>query len=250
VSSPNLAGSHIPRSKTYLHRSVFDSSRIDFASRLARRATTEANGDGAGTSSSLLMRALLHNPLALRKRRSRSLFAFSLPFPPLFRCLFRPPPLPFYSLFHFMFGHHPTTVRLAERKRHGRKRFECSEALAELPAVARTSRGAAWMLRQGVACRGAPQPTYCGVGPGRVAHRRHQERVERALFGPAHHVGARRSSITARLGHGVAGRHGGPACSCRKVARARRRSELGNRLHGPRESVLVLRWFCADTPRS
>jgi hypothetical protein len=42
-----------------------------------------------------------------------------------------------------------------------------------------------------------------GVGPGRVAHRRHQERVERALFGPAHHVGARRSSITARLGHGV-----------------------------------------------
>jgi hypothetical protein len=47
-----------------------------------------------------------------------------------------------------MFGHHPATVRLAGRKRHAR--FESSEALAELPAVARTRAqpcGAAWMLR-------------------------------------------------------------------------------------------------------
>jgi hypothetical protein len=36
-----------------------------------------------------------------------------------------------------MFGHHPATVRLAGRKRHAR--FERSEALAELPAVARTA---------------------------------------------------------------------------------------------------------------
>ena len=36
-----------------------------------------------------------------------------------------------------MFGHHPATVRLAGRKRHAR--FESSEALAELPAVARTA---------------------------------------------------------------------------------------------------------------
>ena len=34
-------------------------------------------------------------------------------------------------------GHHPATVRLAGRKRHAR--FESSEALAELPAVARTA---------------------------------------------------------------------------------------------------------------
>ena len=36
-----------------------------------------------------------------------------------------------------MFGHHPATVRLAGRKRHAR--LESSEALAELPAVARTA---------------------------------------------------------------------------------------------------------------
>ena len=37
----------------------------------------------------------------------------------------------------YMSGHHPATVRLAGRKRHAR--FESSEALAELPAVARTA---------------------------------------------------------------------------------------------------------------
>ena len=36
-----------------------------------------------------------------------------------------------------MSGHHPATMRLAGRKRHAR--FEISEALAELPAVARTA---------------------------------------------------------------------------------------------------------------
>jgi len=36
-----------------------------------------------------------------------------------------------------MSGHHPATVRLAGRKRHAR--FESSEALAELPVVARTA---------------------------------------------------------------------------------------------------------------
>jgi hypothetical protein len=63
-----------------------------------------------------------------------------------------------------MFGHASplATVRLAgcmlACKRHAK--FESSEALAEQPAGSGVhSRGAAWMLRQGVACRGAPQPT-------------------------------------------------------------------------------------------
>ena len=45
------------------------------------------------------------------------------------------PQLPHMS--SHMSGHHPATVRLAGRKRHAR--FESSEALAELPAVARTA---------------------------------------------------------------------------------------------------------------
>ena len=53
---------------------------------------------------------------------------------------------------------YPATVRLAAgwAKRHAR--FESPEALAEQPAVARTAVAwsCAWMLRQGVACRGAP----------------------------------------------------------------------------------------------
>ena len=60
-----------------------------------------------------------------------------------------------------MSGHHRATVRLAGRKRH--VRFESSEALAVESRAAGSgahSRGAAWMLRQGVACRGAPLSTY------------------------------------------------------------------------------------------
>jgi len=69
-----------------------------------------------------------------------------------------------------MFGHHPATVRLARRKRHAR--FESSEALAELPAVARTAvGGAAWMLRQGVASRlqRRSSANILTTWPGRVA---------------------------------------------------------------------------------
>eukprot|EP00964_Phaeocystis_antarctica_P015222 scaffold8403_cov52-Phaeocystis_antarctica.AAC.2 len=40
------------------------------------------------------------------------------------------------------------------------------EALEEQPAVVRTRCGAAWMLRQGVACRGAPPSTYRWRGQG------------------------------------------------------------------------------------
>ena len=67
------------------------------ARRATRRATTAADGDGAGTSSSLLMLCLL------RKRRSSLLI--SLPFSPFisapFSLLFRQPPhicfLPFFT---------------------------------------------------------------------------------------------------------------------------------------------------------
>ena len=57
--------------------------------------------------------------------------------------VFSPNPLYFSNLpssphtSSHMFSHHAATVRLAGRKRHAR--FESSEALAELPAVARTA---------------------------------------------------------------------------------------------------------------
>jgi hypothetical protein len=103
-----------------------DSSRIDFASRLARRATrratTAADGDGAGKSSSLLILCLL------RKRRSSLLISlpFSLYFSAPFSLLFRQPPhicfLPFFTnvpssphTSSHMFGHHPATGQLAGR---------------------------------------------------------------------------------------------------------------------------------------
>ena len=59
-----------------------------------------------------------------------------------------------------MSGHHPATVRLAGRKRHAR--FESSEALAELPAVARTAvelHGCCARV-QGGACSGAPRSQH------------------------------------------------------------------------------------------
>ena len=59
-----------------------------------------------------------------------------------------------------VWGHRPATVRRAGRKRCAR--FESSEALAEQLAVARSAveLHGTWMLRQGVACIGAPQSTY------------------------------------------------------------------------------------------
>ena len=99
-----------------------------------------------------------------------------------------------------MFGHHPATVRLAGRKRHSR--FESSEALAELPAVARTAvelHGccarvslAEALLSQHI--DGVTRAGSAGTKSGSY------ERA-RALLGPAHHVGARRrTSRTARFG--------------------------------------------------
>jgi len=73
-------------------------------------------------------------------------------------------------------GHHPATVRRAGRKRGAR--FEGSEALAEQPAVARTA-----VELHGCCAR---------VSLAEALLNQHIERVERALLGAAHHVGARR----------------------------------------------------------
>jgi hypothetical protein len=89
-----------------------------------------------------------------------------------------------------MFGHHPATVRLAGRKRHAR--FESSEALAELPAVARTAvklHGccarvslAAALLSQHI--DGVARAGSAGTKSGLSARS--------LVLTPAHHVGARR----------------------------------------------------------
>jgi hypothetical protein len=71
-----------------------------------------------------------------------------------------------------MSGHHPATVRLAGRKRHARfERALSTEALAGRAAGSGAhSRGAAWMLRQGVACtRRSSSANILTAWPGRVA---------------------------------------------------------------------------------
>jgi hypothetical protein len=151
-----------------------DSSRIDFASRLARRATrratTAADGDGAGKSSSLLILCLL------RKRRSSLLISlpFSLYFSAPFSLLFRQPPhicfLPFFTnvpssphTSSHMFGHHPATGQLAGRNvPSGTQDLRALRLWQrELPAVARTVARTAVELhgccaRVTFACRGVP----------------------------------------------------------------------------------------------
>jgi hypothetical protein len=189
------------------------------------------------------------------------------PFSP-FRCLFCPfgafsPPLSFY-LFLFtnfsssphtsshMFGHHPATVQLAGRKRHAR--FESSEALAELPAVARTAvelHGCC--ARVSLAEALLSQHIDCVARAGRCAGTKSGSSARSLVL------------LTKMLAPVVENR------TVRGSTRARRRSELGNRRplrHGqlsspwrsgrrfanfqrqrgpadPRESV-----FCADAPRS
>ena len=73
--------------------SLPDSSRIDFASRPARRATTAADGEGAGTSSSLLM---------LLKPATETCGSLLAPFCSLFAPL-SPSPELLFSLFFFCF---------------------------------------------------------------------------------------------------------------------------------------------------
>ena len=99
------------------------------------------------------------------------------PNPPFFYQLAQPRPWASTLLTRcsHMFGHASplATVRLAgcmlACKRHAR--FESSGALAEQPAGSGVhSRGAAWMLRQGVACSGAgSSANTLTVWPGRVA---------------------------------------------------------------------------------
>jgi len=149
-----------------------------------------------------------------------------------------------------MSGHHPATVRLAGRKRHAR--FESSEALAELPAVARTA-----VELHGCCAR---------VSLAAALLSQHIDGVARAgSAGTKSGSSARSLVLLTMLAPVVENRTvGGPAT-------ARRRSELGNRRPlyggqlssppysgrrfanfqrqrcpaGPRNYV-----FCADTPRT
>jgi hypothetical protein len=73
------------RTGSSLSSSLPDSSRIDFASPLARRASTAADGDGTGTSSSLPA----HGHVLFSQAETR----FSL----LFSALFAPNPVPHLS---------------------------------------------------------------------------------------------------------------------------------------------------------
>jgi hypothetical protein len=148
-----------------------------------------------------------------------------------------------------MSGHHPATVRLAGRKRHAR--FESSEALAELPAVAPTA-----VELHGCCAR---------VSLAAALLSQHIDSVARAgSAGTKSGSSARSLVLLTMLAPVIENRTvGGPA-------RARRRSELGNRgrlRHGQLSSP----WrsgrrfanfqrqrgpagppnyvFCADTPR-
>ena len=109
-----------------------------------------------------------------------------------------------------MLGHHPATVWLAWRKRH--TRFESSEALAEQPAVGAHSGGAAWMLRQGVACCGAPL-------------RQHINGVARASSAGTESGSSSRSLVL----HTVSAAARLQMRTVEGSATARRRSALGNR---------------------
>jgi len=155
-----------------------------------------------------------------------------------------------------MFGHHPATVRLAGRKRHAR--FESSEALAELPAVARTA-----VELHGCCARVSRYSLAAALLS------QHIDGVDRAgSAGTKSGSSARSLVLLTMLAPVVENR------TVRGPARARRRSELANRGRlrhgqlsspwrtlavsraiyvsfqrqrgpaGPRESM-----FCADGPR-
>jgi hypothetical protein len=66
-----------------------------------------------------------------------------------------------------MSGHHPATARLAGRKRHAR--FESSEALAELPAVARTQPWSCMDAAPGCRLQRRSSANILTAWPGRVA---------------------------------------------------------------------------------
>jgi len=107
-----------------------------------------------------------------------------------------------------MSGHHPATVRLAGRKRHAR--FESSEALAELPAVARTA-----VELHGCCAR---------VSLAAALLSQHIDGVARAgSAGTKSGSSARSLVLLTMLAPVVENR------TVRGPARARRRSELGNR---------------------
>jgi hypothetical protein len=100
-SSEETSSSPSHSTGSSLSSSLPDSSRIDFASRLARRASTAADGDGAGTSSSLLMGTCSF------LRLKRTFLHFSLPYPPTPYLSF-----PFFLLPGSNFTHHgPTKFR-------------------------------------------------------------------------------------------------------------------------------------------
>ena len=107
-----------------------------------------------------------------------------------------------------MSGHHPATVRLAGRKRHAR--FESSEALAELPAVARTA-----VELHGCCAR---------VSLAAALLSQHIDGVARAgSAGTKSGSSARSLVLLTMLAPVVENR------TVQGSARARRRSELGNR---------------------
>ena len=107
-----------------------------------------------------------------------------------------------------MSGHHQATVRLAGRKRHAR--FESSEALAELPAVARTA------VELHGCCARASLPA--------APLSQHIDGVTRAgSAGTKSRSRARSWVLLTMLAPVVENRTVGGS------ARARRRSELGNR---------------------
>ena len=79
----------VQSTRSYNNLSQPDSSRNDFAMRLARRATTAADGEGAGSSSSLML-------VPLQRRAPKHLFSFPFRlFGPFF-----PSPLSFYPFFY------------------------------------------------------------------------------------------------------------------------------------------------------
>jgi hypothetical protein len=142
-------------------------------------------------------------------------------------------------------------MRRAGRKRGAR--FESSEALAEQLAVARSAVELCMDAAPGCRFQRRSSINVLTAWPGRVAQAP-RARVDRALLGPAHHIGTRVEKRTV----------GGSA-------RARRRSELTNRRRrchtgsrlpagtsvgdlptssvstGPADPPISV--FCANTPR-
>jgi len=107
-----------------------------------------------------------------------------------------------------MFGHHPATVRLAGRKRHAR--FESSEALAELPAVAHIA-----VELHGCCAR---------VSLAEALLSQHIDGVARASSAGTKNGSSARSLVLHTMLAPVV-----ENCTVEGPARARRRSELTNR---------------------